>query len=185
MRQRALALSRWSSRLPSRSEFEGFHREIRAQDTLPGWDCGAFGRVKISVLAAYLRAKTHIGMHQNVAFEQHYDVFVHFYNAHSQTHNFFALGYCVKTSVSLESGHRFDEMTSAESAEIAPAFLFYKKTSTSIFSIPYNTFALFYSTRCATNMNFLHRALGRQKKNVFLLMRVWPLPNAHSHKCKM
>ena len=66
-------------------------------------------------------------MHQNVVFEQHYDVFVHFYKAHSQTHYLFALGSCVKTCVSLESGHPFDEMAPAESAEIAPTFLFYKK----------------------------------------------------------
>ncbi len=63
----------------------------------------------------------------NVVFEQHYDVFVHFYKAHSQTHYLFALGYCVKTCVSLESGHRFDEMIPAESADIALGFMFYKK----------------------------------------------------------
>ena len=51
-------------------------------------------------------------------------------------------------------------------------------------STPYSTFAMFYSTRCGIFYEFI-ASRPWTSKNVFLRMRVWPRPNAHSHKCKL
>ncbi len=123
-------------------------------------------------------------MHQNVVFEQHYNVFAHFYNTHSTSPHFLYSDIVLKTRKPFESEHLFDEMTSAESAEIAPAFFFYRKWAPRFLAY-LTTLLPCFTQRVVQQIWISCIATLDVKKNVLLRMRVWPRPNAHSHKCKL